>query len=237
LSALRRVGVSFTEQQKEQIKTLDFLGKKQEAQAIILKALNEQVGGTGVNAAKGLAGALDTLNEEFTLFIENNTLTKVALSIVTGLLKGLNALFGEFEGTLRGLNLKELEEELAGVNQEIDKQSKLLENLQGDIDSSFVSNQNLIDLETKRQTILNAINKETEDQAKKQKALNDAKEEASKKDILLEDLAEKENLSNKREIEDLGKTEEELRVLNEARKIEDALLSKKIKDQRVMMMQ
>ena len=234
LSALRRVGVSFTEQQKEQIKTLDFLGKKQEAQAIILKALNEQVGGTGVNAAKGLAGALDTLNEEFTLFIENNTLTKVALSIVTGLLKGLNALFGEFEGTLRGLNLKELEEELAGVNQEIDKQSKLLENLQGDIDSSFVSNQNLIDLETKRQTILNAINKETEDQAKKQKALNDAKEEASKKDILLEDLARKRELSNKREIEDLGKTEEELRVLNEARKIEDALLSKKIKDQRVI---
>ena len=60
LSALRRVGVSFTEQQKEQIKTLDFLGKKQQAQSIILDVLNDQVGKTGVIAATGLAGATDT---------------------------------------------------------------------------------------------------------------------------------------------------------------------------------
>jgi hypothetical protein len=234
LSALRRVGVSFTEQQKEQIKTLDFLGKKQEAQAIILKALNEQVGKTGVRAAEGLAGALDTLNEEFTLFIENNTLTKVAISAVTGLLKGLNALFGEFAGTLRGLNLKELEEELAGVNQEIDKQSKLLENLQGDIDSSFVSNQNLIDLETKRQTILNAINKVLEDRAKLEKAQKDKKEETIPVEKELNDIAEKRHLNITREIEDIGKTEKELRVLNEARKIEDALRKEGIKDAKTL---
>ena len=77
LSALRRVGVSFTEEQKEQIKVLDFVGKKMESQAIMMKALNEQVGGAGVSAAGGLAGALDTLNEEFTVFLENNKLTKI----------------------------------------------------------------------------------------------------------------------------------------------------------------
>jgi hypothetical protein len=234
LASLRRVGVSFTEQQKEQIKVLDFLGKKQEQQAIITKVVNEQVGKTGVRAAEGLAGALDTLNEEFTLLIENNTLTKLAISAVTGLLKGLNALFGEFAGTLRGLNLKDLEKELANVNQEIDKQSKLLENLQGDIDSSFISNQTLIDLETKRQTILNAINKVLEDRAKLEKAQKDKKEETIPVEKELNDIAEKRHLNITREIEDIGKTEKELKVLNEARKIEDALRKEGIKDAKTL---
>ena len=234
LSALRRVGVSFTEQQKEQIKTLDFLGKKQEAQAIILKALNEQVGGTGVNAAKGLAGAMDTLNEEFTIFIENNNLVKGAVAIVTGLLKGLNAVFGDFESTLRTLNTSQLQEELNKINEEIAKESELLQQLQMDIESSFGVESKLQRLEEKKAIILEKINKQKADELRKQKALNAEKNEASKADILLEDLAKKRTLRNKREIEDLGKTEEELRILNEQRKIEDALISKKIKDQSII---
>ena len=234
LSALRRVGVSFTEQQKEQIKTLDFLGKKQEAQAIILKALNEQVGGTGVNAAKGLAGAIDTLNEEFTIFIENNNLVKIAVATVTGLLKGLNAVFGDFESTLRTLNTSQLQEELSKINEEIAKESELLQQLQMDIESSFGVESKLQRLEEKKAIILEKINKQKADELRKQKQLNAEKNEASKADILLEDLAKKRALRNKREIEDLGKTEEELRILNEQRKIEDALISKKIKDQSVI---
>jgi len=93
LSALRRVGVSFTEQQKDQIKTLDFMGEKLKAQTILLGALEEQVGDAGEAAAGGLAGAMDSLNEEFTIFIENNALTKAALAIVTGLMRTLNFYF------------------------------------------------------------------------------------------------------------------------------------------------
>ena len=45
LVALRRSGISFTEAQIEQIKKLVAEGKKQEAQLIILKEVQSQVGG------------------------------------------------------------------------------------------------------------------------------------------------------------------------------------------------
>ena len=70
LTALRRVGVSFTEQQREQIKVLNEAGQTAEAQRIILATLEEQVGGAGVAEAGGLAGAYDTLIENLGIFFE-----------------------------------------------------------------------------------------------------------------------------------------------------------------------
>jgi hypothetical protein len=71
LTALTRSGVSFTDQQKQQIKALAESGKLLEAQKIILKEINTQFGGAAealrntyggaVNAAKG---ALNDLKEE-----------------------------------------------------------------------------------------------------------------------------------------------------------------------------
>ena len=72
LGALRRVGVSFTEDQKELIKVLDMTGRKAEAQKIILEALDKQVGGAGVKAAQGLRGAIDSLVEGFTIWVEES---------------------------------------------------------------------------------------------------------------------------------------------------------------------
>lgn len=234
LAALRRVGVSFTDQQREQIETLVFLGKTQEAQSIILKVLNDQVGKTGVRAAEGLTGALDTLNEEFTLLIENNTLTKFAVSAVTGLLKGLNSLFGDFAGTIKGLNLEQLEEQLAGVNNELDKEDKILESLNRNAEDVEARKQITIDLDKKRETILNSINKILEDRVKLEESLNDKKKETAPVEKELNDLANKRHISITREIEDLGKTEKELKVLNEARKIEDALRKENIKDAKLI---
>jgi hypothetical protein len=51
VTALQRVGVSFTDQQKDQIKTLTESGKTLEAQKIILGELNSQVGGAAAAAA------------------------------------------------------------------------------------------------------------------------------------------------------------------------------------------
>lgn len=51
ISALSRAGVTFTEQQKEQIKTLVASGKTLEAQQIILKEVEAQVGGAAAAAA------------------------------------------------------------------------------------------------------------------------------------------------------------------------------------------
>ena len=89
LSALRRVGVSFTEQQKEQIKVMSLTGRQAEAQQMILKALKEQVGGAGEGAAGGLSGAFDTLGENMTLFFEKS---KIGQGLVRGLTVVINGL-------------------------------------------------------------------------------------------------------------------------------------------------
>jgi len=56
MTALSKVGVSFTDQEKEQIKTMQAKGNMAGAQAIILKAVNGQVAGSSVAAGKTTAG-------------------------------------------------------------------------------------------------------------------------------------------------------------------------------------
>lgn len=60
LTALQRVGVSFTEQQKRQITTMAEAGKTQEAQKIILAELNKEFGGSAKAAGKA-AGPMGQL--------------------------------------------------------------------------------------------------------------------------------------------------------------------------------
>jgi hypothetical protein len=71
ISALSRVGVSFTDQQKEQIKTLVESGDVMGAQNVILKELNKEFGGTAETLNKTLGGQIkatiglfDDLKEE-----------------------------------------------------------------------------------------------------------------------------------------------------------------------------
>jgi len=63
LTALRRSGVSFTEQQKEQIATLVEQNKLFEAQSIILGVVEAQMGGAATEAAQGFAGTMDGLGQ------------------------------------------------------------------------------------------------------------------------------------------------------------------------------
>ncbi|MFC6486931.1 phage tail length tape measure family protein [Nitratireductor sp. GCM10026969] len=63
LTRLRRVGVSFTETQKEMIQSLYETGRAAEAQEEILNILEKQVGGAGGASASGLAGAVDALSQ------------------------------------------------------------------------------------------------------------------------------------------------------------------------------
>lgn len=64
VTALARAGTVFTEQQKEQIKTLQESGRILEAQNIILSEIETQYGGAAEAAGSaGFAGALDTLGE------------------------------------------------------------------------------------------------------------------------------------------------------------------------------
>jgi hypothetical protein len=65
LTMLRRAGVSFTKQQKDQIITLAKSGRQFEAQQLILDSVRKTVGGAGVGEASGLIGAVDTLGERW----------------------------------------------------------------------------------------------------------------------------------------------------------------------------
>ena len=126
LSALRRVGVSFTEQQKDQIKVLAMTGKQFEAQALIIETLKEQVGGAGEGAAGGLAGAYDTLKENMQLFFEQNAFGALVVSKLTDGLNLMNESLGNQLRQVKELpdNEKELnevrEQTLKLIHQEID---------------------------------------------------------------------------------------------------------------------
>ncbi len=64
ISALTRVGIQFTESQKEQIKALAQSGDLMGAQKIILAELQSQFGGSAQAYAQTFAGQLETLNGE-----------------------------------------------------------------------------------------------------------------------------------------------------------------------------
>lgn len=70
LTALRRVGVDFTAQQREQITVLAESGRSLEAQGKILDAIQGQVGGAAAGAAGGLTGQMDGLNFQWRAFTE-----------------------------------------------------------------------------------------------------------------------------------------------------------------------
>ena len=70
LTALSRSGVIFTEQQREMILELQNSGREMEAQAEILRIVEESYKGSAKAAAEGLAGALDTVGQRFRDFQE-----------------------------------------------------------------------------------------------------------------------------------------------------------------------
>ena len=70
LTALRRVGVSFTKELREQIIELSKLGQTAEAVDLILGNLERQVGGVGEAAGKGLSGSIDRLGDNLTKLFE-----------------------------------------------------------------------------------------------------------------------------------------------------------------------
>lgn len=70
VGALSRVGVTFTDKQKEQIKTLVESGKTMEAQKIILKELQSEFGGSAKAAGETFAGQLGKLKVAAGNFME-----------------------------------------------------------------------------------------------------------------------------------------------------------------------
>lgn len=70
LTALRRAGVSFTQEQQDMIKQWYQAGEAAKAQGYILDTLSEQIGGAGLGAGGGLAGRADYLTEVWSRLLE-----------------------------------------------------------------------------------------------------------------------------------------------------------------------
>jgi hypothetical protein len=85
ITALSRVGVSFTAGQKAQIKAMVDAGDTMGAQKIILAELNKEFGGSAEAAGKTLPGQISILKESFSNLAGELTATLVpALSAVAG---------------------------------------------------------------------------------------------------------------------------------------------------------
>jgi phage-related minor tail protein len=100
LTALRRVGISFSDSQKELIKTLVETGQTAEAQRVILDALAQQVGGAGAAEAGGLTGATNRLQDAWGNLLEAigrtpavTGIAQGALTLLSGAIENLTTLF------------------------------------------------------------------------------------------------------------------------------------------------
>lgn len=94
VTALRRVGVNFTEAQKEVIKNLVETGRAAEAQQLILKELQVEFGGSAEAARKTLGGAIQFLKNQLSDFFE------ITPQGSTGFVDAINAM-GEAVGWVR----------------------------------------------------------------------------------------------------------------------------------------
>lgn len=116
ITALRRAGINFTEQQKDQIKTLVESGRTLDAQKLILAEVESQVGGTAAatatgfdrmkvaleNVAERLGELLLPYVERFSNFVNNSVVpTLMTFADIVGE-RGLGAGFEFLSGKLIG---------------------------------------------------------------------------------------------------------------------------------------
>jgi len=99
LTALQRSGTRFTDSQKKQVKAMVAANKTAEAQAFILKELQRQYGGASQEAAKGFAGAMDTLGEETRDAMEalGEFVEPAAVAGIKAITKGIKAVSNFFQ--------------------------------------------------------------------------------------------------------------------------------------------
>ncbi|MGE0253477.1 MAG: hypothetical protein AB7H93_23630 [Vicinamibacterales bacterium] len=87
LAQLRESGISFSATQIEMIKGMSAAGREAEALDAILSNVEAQVGGTGAAETQGLAGAFDTLTENFARFTEEVGRRSGVLDFLAGAMK------------------------------------------------------------------------------------------------------------------------------------------------------
>jgi Prophage tail length tape measure protein len=100
VGALRRVGVSFTEAQKDQIETLVHSGKTMDAQKIILGELTKEFGGSAEMVGKTFPGQLNILHQEFNNWAGD--LVAKAIPTIQNLMAELQKHWPEIQKAIQG---------------------------------------------------------------------------------------------------------------------------------------
>jgi hypothetical protein len=98
MTALKRVGVSFSESQKTVIETLVRTNHLADAQGIILKELQTEFGGSAAAARETLGGALKALSNAWADVFE------VSKNATSGMVRGINAVEDALPAVREGLN-------------------------------------------------------------------------------------------------------------------------------------
>jgi uncharacterized membrane protein len=103
ITALRRVGVNFSDAQKDVIQNLVETGRSAEAQRLILKELNTEFGGSAEAAGKTFSGRLAILKNQFDEVKES--IGKVIVEAITPLMASLAAFVAsdQFQAWLTNL--------------------------------------------------------------------------------------------------------------------------------------
>ena len=124
ITALRRVGVSFTESQRDVIAKLVETGQKAEAQKLILAALEQQVGGAAAAETQGLTGAAHRLSVAWGDMLkaigQTETVSGIAQSALQKLATTFEVTTEWFSKDPLAVQLHEAKNELAEVQKELD---------------------------------------------------------------------------------------------------------------------
>lgn len=150
ISALRRVGVSFTASQRELIESLVQTGQTAEAQKVILDALEQQVGGASVAEAGGLTSAANRLSDAWGNLLKAightpaiSGLAEGALNTLARAVEGITSLFEEDPISVRivetNTRLIEAEDRLARLRESGNRRAvavtqRLVEDLRRQVD-------------------------------------------------------------------------------------------------------
>lgn len=107
ITALKRVGVTFTASQREMIAAMVEAGDVAGAQVLILETLEKQVGGAGEAEAKGLTGATHHLKAAWGNLLEELAKTPAVGGAVETTLRGLTFFFNDIKDWFKGPDISQ----------------------------------------------------------------------------------------------------------------------------------
>jgi hypothetical protein len=151
VTALAKVGVAFTEQQKEQIKTLVESNHMMDAQAMILKELQKEFGGTAKAIADTDAGQLQSFETRL------GNIQEGIGGIITKIKAGFSTSFSPFLDWLEKATTTPLAETIQGEQVEL---NSLVGAIVSCNDNQAVRNRLIQDLQTKYPDFLGNIKAE-----------------------------------------------------------------------------